>query len=603
MSRACASSDWPGVARLLDRAMAEHSGEIAELVELARNALASRPEQHWWLDEAEPAFEAIFPLLAPDERWGVVRRAILGSASRPPSYRASLLADTLDDLCRLAARSVGEHALRTGLQRLLAMHELWLTGDGKVPPPPRMELTLAATGGSGWPEVFLNILFQLLEFDDEDYLQAALRGMSRLLRLQVSLYPRLVALAEASEPALQRRLLLMAESIAVRTEAAEFRRWLRQATASPRLDIALSAWAALRTGCRAIGEPEPGWPQPIAETPRVIGAARSLVVRLPNRRGLLTSTGRASLAVLDHLEEALGRDVDDLRSAFAASVRDDALAVRPRRPRRVGESQLLFDPASEAEMDRLFLLLRQSERQGRFAGTPIKRIAQAITAFADPFVFLNTPIPGRSLNTWPIDDRLDSLCASGRHGLEAGLGAILEADLGEATRLVAGDIQTHSHKKDVRVSVDHSILAAGTLQRDERPSILNGRASLAYENPDETVARLGSASQLWLTQTVGGLIALAGSVLNFFPGRVWQERLLWEPSAEDPLVWIREGRRVAWFERIRGPVRNIYPGDFSFRQPVMSRWVCDAGEWDRAVSLLGLPRRRVRIEVESVHEG
>jgi hypothetical protein len=115
-------------------------------------------------------------------------------------------------------------------------------------------------------------------------------------------------------------------------------------------------------------------------------------------------------------------------------------------------------------------------------------------------------------------------------------------------------------------------------------------------------ARPGAPGQEWLTQTVGGLSPFLDATLDFFPGRVWGDVLSWEPDAHDPLVWMRDGRRVAWFERVRGPVRHIHGGDFVYRQPTVARWVCVADEWQRMTDIVGLPRRRVRYERALVRE-
>lgn len=255
---------------------------------------------------------------------------------------------------------------------------------------------------------------------------------------------------------------------------------------------------------------------------------------------------------------------------------------------------------SDAELECLFVLLRIRERQGRFASVPVSRLAQALVPFVDPFIFLHTPRPCSTAGLWPVDDQLDALIPPGQVGED--LAALMKADLDPSVRMLAGVIRTFSHKWDVMVSVDHVVLSGINYSDERRPSILNGRTTLAFEAPGSVIAHPGARDQEWLTQDVGGLLTFVNATLDFFPGRAWRDRLSWEPNVHDPLAWMREGRRVAWFERVRGPVRHIYAGDFVYRQPTMARWVCVEDEWQRITDIVGPPQRRVRVECAAHRE-
>jgi len=602
MRLVCDSRDWRGVAAVLARIVAERPTGAPDAIALAWSTLATRPERVWWFDGAGPAYRAIFPLLTPAERWDGVRRAVTSREYDVPVYRTNMLTENLDDLCRLAAITDGREAVQRGLRRLLDMHELWLSGGGKLAHLAQVPLANDAPASSGWRPLFVDLLFQLIAFDEQTYVQAALRGLDRLFAIDAALYAQAVALAGAAEPEVRRRFLFIAEALACRKDADDVRAWLACETASPQLDVALSAWAALRSGRRALGQPEPEWPPPDREAPLVVPVARPLLMRPPTRKGLHTSVGRASTTVFDQLHAASGDDVDDLRSELAASIRDDAPRRRPRRTRGVHVGDMVPDRASDAEMDRLFALLRVRERQGRFANTPVSRLAQAIVPFSDPFIFLLTPRPCSTADSWPVDDQLDALVLSSPVVVGEKLAAAMEADVDPSVRMIAGVIRTFSHKRDVMVSVDHVVPLGSDHSDDQRPSILNGRAALAFEAPGSVIAHPGARDQEWLTQAVGGLLPFVDATLDFFPGRVWRDRLSWEPNAHDPLAWTREGRRVAWFERVKGPVRHIYPGDFVYRQPTVARWLCLGDEWKRIADVLGLPRRRVRAKCATHRE-
>ena len=195
-----------------------------------------------------------------------------------------------------------------------------------------------------------------------------------------------------------------------------------------------------------------------------------------------------------------------------------------------------------------------------------------------------------------MDEQLDELIQSGTVIVEERLTSSMEADLDPSACLIAGVIRTFSRKSDGKTSADHVVVSERSNSEDRRPRILGGRASLAFETPASLICLRGGRGQIWLTQAVGGLLPFLDATLDFFPGWEWRDRLSWEPSSDDPLVWTRAGRRLAWFERLRGPIRNIYPGDFIYRQPTIARWVCLKSEWDRIADLIGPPRRCVETE-------
>ena len=268
--------------------------------------------------------------------------------------------------------------------------------------------------------------------------------------------------------------------------------------------------------------------------------------------------------------------------------------------RNVHVSDMVSSPDDEAELERLYALLCVRERQGRFASAPTSRLAQALVPFADPFIFMQTPRPSTSPDKWPNEDDLDALVRAGNVAMVDKLTQSMEADLDPSIRLIAGTIRTYSSKHDVLVSVDHRIMSGPDIRGDDRPSVLNGRASLIFDSPDSMIVHHSLSDQVWLAWDVGGLAAFADATMDFFPSRVWHERLLWNPSAANPLVWMRDGHRVAWFEQIRGPLRHLYPSDFVHRQPYTARWVCQANEWDRLVGILGTPRRCARIDLQTL---
>ncbi len=254
--------DWTGVnAIVLERLVRDGAADASVAITRAWAALSFRHERMWFFDGSTRVYTAIFPLLSSAQRWDVVQLSVMPDVVDAPEFRAATLAENLDDLCRLAAVSESAVAVRDGLRRLLAMHELWITGSGRLPPLAPLEVAGEDVSISKWGAPFTEVLFQSLALDQQAYVQAALRGLDRLLTVDSTLYEDVIVRAQAAHPEVQRRLLFIAEELSHRPDAGAFRGWLTVLTESSRLDVALSAWAALRFGARGLGENAPDWQQ------------------------------------------------------------------------------------------------------------------------------------------------------------------------------------------------------------------------------------------------------------------------------------------------------------------------------------------------------
>jgi len=597
MANACSTQDWKAIAAALERIVTENPAQSSALVAQAWAALGLRPERNWWYDGAGPAYELIYPLLTPIERWQGVLRAVKGRAYDVPAYLANTLAENLDNFCRLAASTHTLDSVRSGLRRLLDMHELWISGGGHLPPCPTMPLAATSKAETPWSSFLASQLLKLVAYDEMEYVAASLRGLKTLVSIDSSTSEVIVVGLRSAESHVVRRFLLAAEVIASLPGSDAIRAWMREQLESDRLDIALSAWTSLRTVHRVLGVTEMPWPRRTRTRRLIAPVARSLFYKPESRRGLITTAARASESVLRFLAEAVGDDVDDLRSEFSNSVRENPPGVRPMKLRPYTPGDMVFARSTDAELDRLFSILRAHEQEGRFADTPTGRLAEALVSFADPFVFLTTPRPASRADLWPCDESLDTQTAHNSVLLREAIVDCLSADLNESQRLIGGVLLTYSRDLDVRVIVDHVVPTRQRASIDHRPSVLNARASLAFEPPGLWITKEGAPDQLWLTSRVGGLLYFTHGTLDLFPSPSWSEQLGWTPMPNDPLVWEREGRRVAWYEQVHGPIRDIYPGDLVYRQPIAGRWLCSATEWDRLVELLGQPERRAEMDV------
>lgn len=247
--------------------------------------------------------------------------------------------------------------------------------------------------------------------------------------------------------------------------------------------------------------------------------------------------------------------------------------------------------APDPELDDLMRLLRSQEREGRFRAADAIKLAQALIPAADPRVFLRSPTPLDG--DWPVDGTLDKVVSS-KPELEAQIAELVSRGLANDQRVVAATVHTYSRRWDAVVRIDHCA-APPFAGADERPMVLNGRSCLIFEEERITATR-GARDQEWLTRRIGALYPFVDGHLEFFPGRLWM-RFGWAPLPDNPLEWWKDGERVCWFARFHGPVRSTH-GDYLYRQPTLTRWVCTSKAWTGIANELRSPiGRRIQTEI------
>lgn len=587
---AAAHRDWKHVVASLDNAKAGGTS-YADCIEEAWTALERREEQIWWFDGANDAYARLFPLVTAARRWDAVRRMVLANHFLSSESRLQTIQENLDAMCLLVASQAGPDELFNGANRLLDMHKLWIEGGGHLPRLSPMPVD-ASSDLATWHEVLLALLLKLLEFDEQTYAQAALRGIFALLKTTPTLLNQFVQRASDSPEPVAHRLLLLAEPIVAEGHDAPISEFLAQLMAkAPHLDTALIAWSALLLAARASRGADPLWPQPTAPPSLVVASSSPLISGSPSRTGLLRTTGRSSLSFLEFLRAACEESLEDVESNFASSIRNDPPSHRPARKRTKGVGDYVLNPKDDAETSRLFEVLRKHERQGRFSDVDVGRLAQALTPAADPFVFLRTPSPHPQADGWPSDTTLDEQMTESPDKLFHALVPFLCSDLPSDRRVLGGSITSFSREWDVKVVMHHHLPRLFGYNSDsEPPRVLSARTSLLVRD-FQMIFGPGS-DERWLTWGVSGLFPFVDGVVDTFPSPQWR-RLGWQPSPTDPTRWLRDGSVVAWHERRLGPVRRLYPNDLIYRHPVLSRWVCTVNEWDRLRGQLGEPEPRI----------
>jgi hypothetical protein len=132
-------------------------------------------------------------------------------------------------------------------------------------------------------------------------------------------------------------------------------------------------------------------------------------------------------------------------------------------------------------------------------------------------------------------------------------------------------------------------LASLLLSQGDYPSCPNGRTFLWHLGDffEPAVRDTGFVSGYF----TGGHQRLSHDILHIQPSRSWRDRFGWSVGRSDPLTWHVDGRPIARYERIHGPLRRTIH-EPHFRQPLVERWVIRQSAFPQIEDQFGSLRHR-----------
>jgi hypothetical protein len=160
-------------------------------------------------------------------------------------------------------------------------------------------------------------------------------------------------------------------------------------------------------------------------------------------------------------------------------------------------------------------------------------------------------------------------------------------------RVIAGTVEVYSTFHDVRYQVWwESEAAPGEITASRIPTTISARSFCWWLGA--WWERSTDGKHRPLTFVPGGFQRIPDSFVDWVPAQLWVRELHWIPDARNPLVWTKDGRPVARYERLHGAVRNTQR--YHHRQPLLSRWIVTEAGWEGVVDRLGAMRRSDDIE-------
>jgi hypothetical protein len=582
-------------ANLLRLALSEQSQDFNAIAATILRAVGVGGAYGWgsYSHGNHDAMFEIARLVSDDVLWNLIAAAVKYAGSES-AWWAQGVARNLYHILLARAAKHGAPALRTGLERILQMHERWARGGRHELELPVIKLPLV-DGIETWADMAARCLTFFLASRSAEIVESALVGIHALAAHEPGIIARLLELTDGNLWK-QHWILNSAEVWAARfpTELERARPILEEWLASGPLHLRIQAWIVLRRLALSHKKPLPPFPNPTAAF-----ASRQVVSR-PARQIMETPAlqhgsirfvdiHHSANGTIERVEHVTSADLADVKSAVAEKLlqvtpEDLQAEPWPVRIRCSGDTQcsslqgnLILDEAFDECLQRSSI---PSRLQGRFA--------QAFLGSENPWTLRATPLPDPDSSAWPTEDEL-----RGRGPKPADKAAIRQRLYLLATQhRVSGDEIVLAARAQVYTWCDDYIFRfwweegsdeSKSVSSRPCPTTMSGR-TFSFDFGDWFEPRI-KTGQRPLTFAVGGHQRLALCFPEFMPAMMWRTEFGWQPLPENPLVWQKDTRPVARYECIHGTPRFTQSGHP--RQPVLGRWLVKRNEWETLLKTRG----------------
>ncbi|PFW02675.1 hypothetical protein COL12_29610 [Bacillus cereus] len=535
----------------------------------------------WSIDDILLGFTAITPMLQENEKWSVIH-GILSNIDFDNSYWITSLSEVLNGFCFYQSKLDGTDTLQHRFNRILETHLLWINGNGFLPEV--KSIILPDTVGEyplSWKEFALNYFLDILQSNNSSRIELALRGIWALFQFSPDGTKEYLDKIQEADNRIKEWMLIIAERVA--TSIPEnfnyFSAFVKHCYESDVLNLKFQALAVYHALNRTKGDmiPELQFSERSSNSLLMqINENGPRLMQIPSiRQGAFYSINgkdyaRSSLAFV---EEATKDDVLDIEKKLV-----NYLKISPKIDSNFkkikiqnGEVELVHVPEKYKLMDVLY----HEISLGRWLGIPPLRFAQAITSGDDPFILLDTPTPASDIEEWPIDEKLDKLIKEDRNHLKNCFLQNINAGISEDEIVIGAVLSTYSYNNDVIFLFDLTLYEEHIIKvRKHRSKVFNSRSFGFYENLryDPFVEYNDTLAQM--TYQTGSISYFSNQTFSVYPSRILSDIFTWEPSINNPRVWLHQDKIVIRHDYIHGPYRELYHGRLD-RQPILQRWVCN----------------------------
>lgn len=535
-------------------------------------------------------------LVTDDELWALVDAAVRGIGRG--SRWTHGIAGNLHAVTFGRAKARGVSAVRERLDAIHAMHDRWTGGgrrDIEFPTLTMPDLEVVAT----WEEVSLGVLNVLLGSRSAEVLSSASTGLHALVEHDPRLIPEILALASNDEWRLRWVLNAMESWAAIHPLAVdEVRPQLEELMKQGPLDVRLQVWVVLTRWADVQGRERPRFPMPTnaPEKSPILRPARAVMETEANVRGATRFVDRygavrTKLATIEALTgyPRDGVETDAAENLVAAMNNPNLINGEWNSPHRSGDMmchEFVAESALGEALDRVLTA-------DFWTSSRIVRLSQAFLEGEDPWIVRRTPLPSVSVSGWPTDDEVSGSYERppASATIEQRLNLLAtQHEVADDERVLAARAQVYSYREDFSLFVwwEETSGNEGDLRANGIPTCPIGRSFVSWMEGAYEPGRVeGERTTAFFT---GGSQRLIDSFLQILPARFCRTELGWQPDLCDPLVWVKNGRPVARYQRLHGVPRHSH-GPYH-RQPLLDRWLVKEAAFVELLAALQAPNRK-----------
>ncbi|QCJ40616.1 ATP-binding protein [Bacillus sp. S3] len=571
---------WKGYACICNRL--EKEKPLDFLLHLNQlKAIITNSQIGWSTDDTLLGFNTIAPMLQESEKWSVIH-GILNNIDFNNSYWITPLSEILNGFCFYQSKLGGTDTLQHRFNRILETHLLWINGNGFLPKADSIILPDAVDEYPlSWKEFALKYFLEILQSNNSSRIELALRGIWALIQTSPDGTKECLDKIQEADNRIKEWMLIIAERVA--TSIPEnfnyFSEFVKRCYESDALNLKFQALAVYYALNRSTGDniPELQFSEHSSNSLlKQLDENGPRLMQIPSiKQGAFYSINgkdfvRSSLAFI---EEATKDDVLDIEKKLV-----NYLKVSPeidsnfkKVKMNSGEVQLVHVPEKYKLMDVLY----HEVSLGRWYGIPPLRFAQAITPGDDPFILLDTPTPADDIEVWPIDEKLDKLIEGDKEHLKNCFLENINAGISEDEIVIGAVLFTYSYSNDVIFHFDLTLFEEDIIKgRNGGSRVFNGRSFGFYEDLRFDPYREHNNTLAQMTYQTGGISYFSNQTFSVYPSLLWSDLFAWEPSKNNPKVWLHQDKVVVRHDYIHGPYRELYHGRLD-RQPILQRWVCN----------------------------
>lgn len=496
------------------------------------------------------------------------------------------IAEDIATICKWVAQKDDKVKLLSGLNRMIDMNVMWLTGDkhfGDFHFNQIENTNIIYDYPSKWSEFSLEHLLHIIKTEDAERVECALKGIWALIKINPSNLEVLIRNWNSLHFRAQEWVLLILErclnSKIGNTELIV--NHLYSAAKSEYLNVMLYANQLLSKICnedRLIGDIKFEKQDYFNEIESKNSGRRLLIHSHENQN----ITGMEAVeSCLKRLKAVTGDNCDDIESTVINYISSGKTLTYAFEKAQENMPRIKLGLPNEIQL--LYRVLYREIYNKRWDDVPLVLLSQAIITATDPYIVLESPSKATNHDVWPVDSELEALLQTNTVVRNQKFTDIICDGISPDEIILGGTLVTFTHDKEVCATYTSVVFENNDFfSKTEMYYTFNSR-SYMFDLYD----RYEPISNC-LVHYNGGTSCFHNSSLLCCPNKIWGEVFDWKPVVNKDIFWVNnQGQKVVRFQYVYGKNRWMN-NSYNSLQPIMQRWIAKKSEVDKLKNELGV---------------